>query len=166
MANSAQPQNNHGHSEPSGYHNPENHDHEAPIQKTDVVRIVLVGFAIPLVWWLLDTQRPLGLAFGIGTTCLGGWPILREALENAWARRMTMELSMTIALIAALIVGEYPRTSPLASHQPDSRIAPPQLESGSDRFRRLIHDSILSTLPTLARTLFRLLFLWSSIRSS
>src|SRR5207237_10177117 len=37
----------------------------------------------------------------------GGWPIFREALENLVERRMTMELSMTIALVAALAIGEF-----------------------------------------------------------
>ena len=32
----------------------------------------------------------------------GGYPVFREAMENLLARRMTMELSMTIALTAAL----------------------------------------------------------------
>jgi len=31
----------------------------------------------------------------------GGYPILREAIENILARRMTMELSMAIAIPAA-----------------------------------------------------------------
>jgi Cd2+/Zn2+-exporting ATPase/Cu+-exporting ATPase len=38
---------------------------------------------------------------------IGGYPIFREAFENVLERRMTMELSMTIALVAALIVGEF-----------------------------------------------------------
>lgn len=38
---------------------------------------------------------------------MGGWPIFREACDNLVERRMTMELSMTIALGAALAIGEY-----------------------------------------------------------
>jgi len=38
---------------------------------------------------------------------VGGWPIVSEAAENALARRMTMELSMTIAIIAAAAIGEF-----------------------------------------------------------
>ena len=37
----------------------------------------------------------------------GGYPVFREALENLLARRMTMELSMTIALTAALAIREF-----------------------------------------------------------
>jgi len=38
---------------------------------------------------------------------IGGWPIFKEAAENAVARRMTMELSMSIAIIAAAAIGEF-----------------------------------------------------------
>src|SRR5207302_4265817 len=37
---------------------------------------------------------------------VGGWPIWREALEALLERRMTMELSMTIAIGAAAVIGE------------------------------------------------------------
>jgi len=37
----------------------------------------------------------------------GGYPIFKEALSNTLARKMTMELSMTIALGAALTIGEF-----------------------------------------------------------
>src|SRR5262249_7280002 len=44
---------------------------------------------------------------GLLGTVLGGWPIFEEAWENIRERRMTMELSMTIALVAALVIGEF-----------------------------------------------------------
>src|SRR4029077_4248145 len=34
------------------------------------------------------------------------WPIFKEAAENLAARRMTMELSMTLALVSAAAIGE------------------------------------------------------------
>jgi Cd2+/Zn2+-exporting ATPase/Cu+-exporting ATPase len=37
---------------------------------------------------------------------VGGFPIFREAYENIAERRMTMELSMTIAIVAALLIRE------------------------------------------------------------
>jgi Cd2+/Zn2+-exporting ATPase/Cu+-exporting ATPase len=43
----------------------------------------------------------------LAATLVGGYPIFREALANLMARRMTMELSMTIALVAALVIGEF-----------------------------------------------------------
>lgn len=44
---------------------------------------------------------------GIGGVLFGGYPIFLEAFENVRERRMTMELSMTIALLAALCIGEF-----------------------------------------------------------
>ena len=44
---------------------------------------------------------------GIAGTVIGGFPIYREAWENLLKRRMTMELSMTIALLAALAIGQF-----------------------------------------------------------
>jgi Cd2+/Zn2+-exporting ATPase/Cu+-exporting ATPase len=43
---------------------------------------------------------------GVAASLLGGYPIFREAIRDAIARRMTMELSMSIALIAALSIRE------------------------------------------------------------
>jgi heavy metal translocating P-type ATPase len=44
---------------------------------------------------------------GIAGLVVGGWPILKEAFENVLGRRMTMELSMTIAIIAAAAIGQF-----------------------------------------------------------
>ncbi len=44
---------------------------------------------------------------GIAATLIGGYPIFKEAFENIVERKMTMELSMTIALLAALAIGEF-----------------------------------------------------------
>src|SRR6201993_1550903 len=40
-------------------------------------------------------------------TLIGGFPIYKEAWENLLKKRMTMELSMTIALLAALAIGQF-----------------------------------------------------------
>ena len=40
-------------------------------------------------------------------TLVGGYPIFREAFSSLKKKQMTMELSMTIALIAALAIGEF-----------------------------------------------------------
>lgn len=44
---------------------------------------------------------------GLLATLAGGYPIFKEAWDNIRERRMTMELSMTIALVAALLIGEF-----------------------------------------------------------
>jgi len=55
-------------------------------------------------WWRHWMPRDW-LAFV--ATLIGGYPILEEAWENLRKRRMTMELSMTLALIAALCIGQF-----------------------------------------------------------
>ena len=44
---------------------------------------------------------------GIAGVLVGGFPIFAEAFENLRERRMTMELSMTLALLAALVIREF-----------------------------------------------------------
>ena len=43
---------------------------------------------------------------GLIAVLAGGYPIYREAFGDLLSRRMTMELSMTIALVAALAIRE------------------------------------------------------------
>ena len=43
---------------------------------------------------------------GVLCTLVGGFPIFHEAYENIVQRRMTMELSMAIAIVAALAIRE------------------------------------------------------------
>lgn len=43
----------------------------------------------------------------IVSALVGGYPILKEAFKDVISRRMTMELSMTIAVVAALAIGEF-----------------------------------------------------------
>ena len=38
---------------------------------------------------------------------IGGYPIFKEAIADLLESRMTMELSMTIALVAASVIGEF-----------------------------------------------------------
>src|SRR5438045_4056747 len=55
-------------------------------------------------WWKSYMIRDW-LAFA--ATLVGGFPIFKEAWENLRKRRMTMELSMTLALVAALCIGQF-----------------------------------------------------------
>jgi len=72
-----------------------------------MLRIALVTTAAACVWWHLWEPSlrisPIGLLGLIG----GGWPIFKEAVENLLAKRMTMELSMAIAIIAAAAISEF-----------------------------------------------------------
>lgn len=87
-------------------HEPDEHD-EHGVEKADLIRIGLVAIITLAVW--LGVWEPLPRWSVVGTvgTIVGGWPIFKEAWANLRQRRMTMELSMTIALAAALVVGEF-----------------------------------------------------------
>jgi P-type Cu+ transporter len=103
-------------------------DHDEPhqVKKIDLVRIGLVGLAVAVSF--LDPSTVLGWIFFHGqpgphffaaswlhrfdliplvATLAGGYPLFRGAFHDIRQRRMTMELSMTIALAAALLVGEF-----------------------------------------------------------
>ena len=71
---------------------------------TRILAVVLVALAVRLhLWEPIPNVSLLGL---LGVV-IGGWPIFREAAENITARRMTMELSMSIAIVAAAAIDEY-----------------------------------------------------------
>src|SRR5262245_39012689 len=96
-------------------HGQEDHDH--PLVWVDLVRIGLVALAVVASWFGLwkSLAGLLGLGatvanfdlIALAATLAGGYPIFKEEVANLLARRMTMELSMTIALVAALAIGEF-----------------------------------------------------------
>jgi P-type Cu+ transporter len=72
-----------------------------------LVRIALVLFVATLLWFRVwDGFGHLRLV-GLAATLGGGYPIFKEAFDNIRQRRMTMELSMTIALVAALVLPHH-----------------------------------------------------------
>ncbi|TMP89428.1 MAG: cation-translocating P-type ATPase, partial [Verrucomicrobia bacterium] len=83
------------------------HDHEHAADVSEYVRLGLMGLVIVASltgWWRHWLSRDW-LAFA--ATLVGGFPIFKEAWENLRKRRMTMELSMTLALVAALCIGQF-----------------------------------------------------------
>ena len=87
--------------------NSEDHDHNHPLPWVELVRIGSVALACLVSWFQL--WQPAGSldVIALVATLIGGYPIFKEAFENLLARRMTMELSMTIALVAALSIREF-----------------------------------------------------------
>jgi heavy metal translocating P-type ATPase len=85
----------------------EEHEHEHGVEWTELIRIVFVGLAAVAVWFRLWEPFPHISVIGIAATLIGGYPIFKEAFENIVERKMTMELSMTIALLSALAIGEF-----------------------------------------------------------
>src|SRR5579862_7669864 len=80
------------------------HEH-GHIESFDLIRIGVAAIAAGLVWFHVWEPFPQVSVLGISGVLFGGWPIFHEALVNLRERRMTMELSMTIALLAALGIG-------------------------------------------------------------
>jgi heavy metal translocating P-type ATPase len=73
----------------------------------ELIRIAFVAFAAGAVWFRVWEPFPHISVVGIAAALIGGYPIFKEAFENIVERKMTMELSMTIALLSALAIGEF-----------------------------------------------------------
>src|SRR5579863_3683301 len=89
----------------------EDHDHgegpEHELEWPEMLRIALVAVAAAAVWGRLWEPFPSLSLIGVAGLLIGGWPIFKEAVENLVAKRMTMELSMSIAIIAAAAISEF-----------------------------------------------------------
>ena len=81
-------------------------EHAQSIHWRDINRIVFVAAAAGALWFLKSAPTPFYTGIGVLCAMVGGFPIFREALENSLERRMTMELSMAIAILAALAIRE------------------------------------------------------------
>ena len=86
---------------------PEHAAHEHGLDWVELARIAFVGLAAAAVWFHVWEPFPRISVIGIVATLIGGYPIFKEAIENIIERKMTMELSMTIALLATLAIGEF-----------------------------------------------------------
>jgi len=74
---------------------------------SDLIRIVAMVVALILSW--LGVWK-FFFAFdfiALGATVIGGFPMFREAYEAVLERRMTMELSMFLAVTATLVIGQF-----------------------------------------------------------
>jgi P-type Cu+ transporter len=92
---------------PNSSPNRDETSHEQSLEWPDLLRIALVALAAAAVWFRLWEPFARVSIIGIAGTLVGGYPIFKEAWENIAERKMTMELSMTIALLAALAIGEF-----------------------------------------------------------
>jgi heavy metal translocating P-type ATPase len=83
------------------------HEHADNVDWLELARIGFVVLAAAAAWFRLWEPLARVSVIGLVGTIGGGWPIFHEAWSNLRERRMTMELSMTIALVAALVIGEF-----------------------------------------------------------
>jgi heavy metal translocating P-type ATPase len=88
-------------------HDHDGHDHDHVFEWPEMLRIGLVAVAAACVGWHVWEPFHAVSLIGVMGLAVGGWPIFKEALENLLARRMTMELSMSIAIIAAAAISEF-----------------------------------------------------------
>src|SRR5882672_12018941 len=93
-----------GHDEHSDDHD---HDHEHAFEWQEMVRIGVVAAAAACVGWHVWEPFSAFSLIGVIGLLTGGWPIFKEALENLFAKRMTMELSMSIAIVEAAAIAEF-----------------------------------------------------------
>jgi Cd2+/Zn2+-exporting ATPase/Cu+-exporting ATPase len=83
------------------------HEHEHDFEWPQALRIALVAVAATAVWFRLWEPLRAVSVIGVAGLIAGGWPILKEAFDNIREWRMTMELSMTIAIAAAAAIGQF-----------------------------------------------------------
>src|ERR1700676_2332347 len=77
----------------------EEHEDSPALNWRDVGRVLFVAVAAGAIWLGRNSSIPYFNAIGAACTLLGGYPIFREAYDNIVHRRMTMELSMAIAIV-------------------------------------------------------------------
>ncbi len=82
------------------------HGHGHIVSWREINRVLFVAAAAGAIWFLNGGSNPYLTALGVLCTLVGGLPIFSEAYENIVQRRMTMELSMAIAIVAALAIRE------------------------------------------------------------
>ena len=107
IAPAAGNENGPGHNLKRGHGNSQEHDHDHAFGWQEAIRIAIVGLAAAAVWFQILEPYPKISVIGVLGLAIGGWPIVKEAFENIIERRMTMELSMTIAIVAAAAIGEF-----------------------------------------------------------
>ena len=119
------------------------------IEWADVVRIAVVGVAA-LGAWIAGTTGTPGWAVGAAgavVLAVGCWPLLVEAAEDLRERRMSMELSMLLAIVAAAAIGEWVTALAVTVFALCAEVLE---ELSMDRGRDALTD-LMSFLPQTAR---------------
>ena len=93
---------------------PQNHDdetgHTEPADSIEWPELLRIGFvALCGLASFMEVSRAFGQVdfVAVAGVVIGGYPILAEAFSALAARRMTMELSMVIAITAACAIGAF-----------------------------------------------------------
>ncbi|MEW6195580.1 MAG: cation-translocating P-type ATPase [Bacteroidota bacterium] len=75
--------------------------------KTDLIRIILMALSLLLSWFGVWKVFASFDFIALTATLVGGYPMYEEAFEAIRKRKMTMELSMSIAVLATLLIGSF-----------------------------------------------------------
>jgi Cd2+/Zn2+-exporting ATPase/Cu+-exporting ATPase len=87
---------------------PDDHAHAGSgLERDDLIRIAVVAACAGAVWLRIWEPFAMFSVIGIVGLAVGGWPIFGEAARNLFEKRMTMELSMSIAILAAAAISEF-----------------------------------------------------------
>jgi heavy metal translocating P-type ATPase len=81
--------------------------HEPPRNREDEIRLSLMGVAALfsyLGYW--RSFSPIDFV-AIGATLVGGYPVFVETFRSLRHRAINMEVSMTVAIVASLLVGQF-----------------------------------------------------------
>src|ERR1700739_4666868 len=94
---------------PQQHHEGHDHEdgHEHAFELVEVLRVLFVALAAAVVWFHLWEPFHRVSVIGLAATLIGGYPIFQEAFENVVGPRMTMDLSMPIALASPWAFGEF-----------------------------------------------------------
>lgn len=81
----------------------------ARMDKGDLGRacLVLLATAVVAVLEMAGAPVPLTISLASAVILAGCWPILVEACQDLRHRRMSMELSMLLAIVAAVVLGQW-----------------------------------------------------------
>jgi Cd2+/Zn2+-exporting ATPase/Cu+-exporting ATPase len=75
--------------------------------RAELIRLGALAIALATSWLgLWKSFAPFDF-IALAATIGGGYPMFKEAFEDIRTRRMTMELSMSIAVVATLVIGQF-----------------------------------------------------------
>ncbi|MGA2790542.1 MAG: cation-translocating P-type ATPase [Candidatus Bathyarchaeia archaeon] len=87
---------------------------DSGIERKEILRLVLMGFAVLFSWlglWRL--LLPIDLV-ALASTLIGGYPIYKETFESLRHKKINMEVSMTLAIFASLLIGQFTAATVIA----------------------------------------------------
>src|SRR2546427_8440389 len=80
---------------------------EPPKNRIDEIRLSLMGIAALFSYLALwRSFFPIDFVV-IGATLLGGYPVFIETFHSLRHRSINMEVSMTVAIVASLLAGQF-----------------------------------------------------------